>query len=238
MGRQPHHPPLNERFGKAPVEAMVHRLKTPEGRALHALRKQTPEPVSSIIKSVPGFRQFSLRGPAKVRGEWSLVTMAWNIKRMFALGLASCGRRAPSGEDEDIDLSPVQPAQPERPQRPARLDHRRKAEKSVRKPTVRAQSGGPLGISREASLPRIDCRPAQNAARTCAAKFHRLAVAVLARAHRLAPCIPSEAGGRWRCGADLCPRRDARPPTHPPARAHRWRAGFRRALHDKVSCHT
>jgi transposase len=96
MGRQPHHPPLAERFAKAPlapddptpVEAMAHRLKTPEGRALYALRKQTPEPVFGIIKSALGFRQFSLRGLEKARGEWSLVTMAWNIKRMFALNPA------------------------------------------------------------------------------------------------------------------------------------------------------
>jgi transposase len=96
MGRQPHHPPLSERFEKAPdapkdptpVEAMAHKLKTPEGRALYALRKQTPEPVFGIIKSVLGFRQFSLRGLEKVRGEWSLVTMAWNLKRMFVLAPA------------------------------------------------------------------------------------------------------------------------------------------------------
>jgi transposase len=96
MGRQPHHPPLAERFADAPpapesptpVEAMAHRLKTPEGRKLYALRKQTPEPVFGIIKSVLGFRQFLLRGLDKVRGEWSLVTMAWNIKRMFALSPA------------------------------------------------------------------------------------------------------------------------------------------------------
>ena len=89
MGRQPHHPPLSERFEKAPdapkdptpVAAMAHRLKTPRGRALHALRKQTPEPVFGIIKSALGFRQFLLRGLEKVRGEWSLVTMAWNLKR-------------------------------------------------------------------------------------------------------------------------------------------------------------
>ena len=43
------------------------------------------EPVFGIIKSVLGFRQFLLRGLDKVRGEWSLVTMAWNIKRIFAL---------------------------------------------------------------------------------------------------------------------------------------------------------
>jgi Transposase DDE domain len=51
------------------------------------LRKQTPEPVFGIIKSVTGFRQFLLRGLDRVRGEWSLVTMSWNIKRMYALSL-------------------------------------------------------------------------------------------------------------------------------------------------------
>ncbi|WP_405055198.1 MULTISPECIES: transposase [Acidiphilium] len=55
----------------------------------YALRKQTPEPVFGIIKSVLGFRQFLLRGLDKVRGEWSLVTMAWNMKRMFALAEAN-----------------------------------------------------------------------------------------------------------------------------------------------------
>jgi IS5 family transposase len=93
MGRQPHHPPLSERFAAAPdapknptpVEAMAYKLKTSAGRALYALRKQTPEPVFGIIKSVLGFRQFLLRGVDRVRGEWSLVTMAWNLKRMFAL---------------------------------------------------------------------------------------------------------------------------------------------------------
>jgi hypothetical protein len=49
------------------------------------LRKQTVEPVFGIIKSVLGFRQFSIRGLDKVRGEWTLVTMAWNLKRMFVL---------------------------------------------------------------------------------------------------------------------------------------------------------
>ncbi len=97
MGRQPHHPPLAERFAPAPsppdnptpVEAMAHRLKTPEGRQLYALRKQTPEPVFGIIKSALGFRQFLLRGLDNVRGEWTLVTMAYNMKRPFALATAA-----------------------------------------------------------------------------------------------------------------------------------------------------
>jgi transposase len=97
LGRQPHHPPLAERFAPAPpppnnptpVAAMAHRLKTPEGRALYALRKHTPEPVFGIIKSALGFRQFLLRGLDNVRGEWNLVTMAYNVKRLFALAAAA-----------------------------------------------------------------------------------------------------------------------------------------------------
>ena len=46
------------------------------------MRKQTPKPVFGIIKSVLEFRQFLMRGLDKVRGEWSLVAMAWNTKRM------------------------------------------------------------------------------------------------------------------------------------------------------------
>ena len=80
IGREAHHPSLGERFAgpppppqdPTPLEAMGHRL-------------QTPEPVFGIIKSVFGFRQFLLRGLDRVRGEWNLVTMAWNIKRMFVL---------------------------------------------------------------------------------------------------------------------------------------------------------
>ena len=93
MGRQPHHPPLAERFTPdqtppdkpTPLEAMEYRLRTQEGRTLYASRKHTPEPVFGIIKSVLGFRQFLLRGLDKVRGEWTLVTMAYSVKRLFAL---------------------------------------------------------------------------------------------------------------------------------------------------------
>jgi hypothetical protein len=93
MGRQAHHPSLDDRFADAPpapdaptpLAAMQHRLKTPEGKKLYALRKQTPEPVFGIIKSALGYRQFLLRGLDNVRREWTLVTMAWNMKRMFVL---------------------------------------------------------------------------------------------------------------------------------------------------------
>ena len=89
-GRDAHHAHWEDRFTEpAPlsepasvVDRMKHRLKTRKGRKLYGLRKQTVEPVFGIIKSVMRFRQFLLRGLASVRGEWKLVTMAWNIKRM------------------------------------------------------------------------------------------------------------------------------------------------------------
>ncbi len=97
MGRDPHHPSLAERFADAPpppdaatpLKTMAHRLKTPEGKKLYGLRKHTPEPVFGIIKAVLGFRQFLLRGLDRVRGEWTLVTMAWNMKRMFVLAVTN-----------------------------------------------------------------------------------------------------------------------------------------------------
>ena len=67
------------------VEKMKHRLKTPAGRAIYAERKCTPEPVFGIIKSVLGFRQFSLRGHPAAEAEWDLVSIAWNLKRMHKL---------------------------------------------------------------------------------------------------------------------------------------------------------
>ena len=94
LGHEPHHRSWRQRFATAPkpppatatpMQRMAYRLKTPAGKKLYALRKQTPEPVFGIIKSAMGYRQFLLRGLKNVQGEWDLVTMSWNIKRMFAL---------------------------------------------------------------------------------------------------------------------------------------------------------
>ena len=92
-GRAGHHPTLEERFadpGEAPdtadpVARMEHRLRTPEGKALYAKRKSTIEPVFGIIKHVMGFRHFLLRGLQAVQGEWTLVCIAYNLKRLQVL---------------------------------------------------------------------------------------------------------------------------------------------------------
>jgi len=68
------------------TEVMRHRLRTSAGRTLYKLRQQTVEPVFGIIKSVLGFRQFRLRGREKVSLEWTLVCLAYNLKRLHRLG--------------------------------------------------------------------------------------------------------------------------------------------------------
>lgn len=65
--------------------AMQVKMQTDEARRLYAKRKQTVEPVFGIIKSVLGFRRFHLRGLERVSTEWSLVTLAYNVKRLYAL---------------------------------------------------------------------------------------------------------------------------------------------------------
>ncbi len=92
-GRQSHNLTLEERLAPEPeppqhpdaVSAMMHRLKTEAGKAIYAQRKSTVEPVFGIIKEVMGFRRFMLRGLTAVSGEWTLVCIAFNLKRLCTL---------------------------------------------------------------------------------------------------------------------------------------------------------
>ena len=93
IDRQEHNPSVWERF-KEPeplpdnadsVTKMKYRLQTSAGKKVYAQRKITSEPVFGIIKAIMGFRCFMLRGFEAVQGEWDLVCMAYNIKRLHAL---------------------------------------------------------------------------------------------------------------------------------------------------------
>ena len=66
-------------------EKMRARLKTEEGQKIYSKRKTTVEPVFGIIKRVMGFRQFLMRGLENIGIEWDLVTISYNISRMYAL---------------------------------------------------------------------------------------------------------------------------------------------------------
>jgi len=93
-GRDPHHPSWQDRFAAlpappaddaSPMVKMAYKLKTVLGKAIYGLRKCTVEPVIGIIKEVLGFRQFSLRGEQAAGGEWCLVCLAFNLKRLHTL---------------------------------------------------------------------------------------------------------------------------------------------------------
>jgi transposase len=87
LGREgKNQPSINPR--RYPARArMAERFASPEGKAHYRRRKVIPEPVFGWIKHVMGFRQFSLRGLTRVTGEWSLVCLALNVRRMWALQL-------------------------------------------------------------------------------------------------------------------------------------------------------
>ncbi len=68
--------------------AMKEKLSTEEGRRIDAKRKHTVEPVFGIIKEVMGYRQALLRGFEKFSGDWGLVCLAYNFKRLFSLQTA------------------------------------------------------------------------------------------------------------------------------------------------------
>jgi transposase len=96
VDRQEHNQSPWDRYSEPPplpddadsVTRMKHRLKTMAGKALYAQRKVTSEPVFGIIKAVMGFRGFMLRGFEAAKGEWDLVCMAYNIKKMHRLKIA------------------------------------------------------------------------------------------------------------------------------------------------------
>jgi hypothetical protein len=95
-GREPDHkswrsffedlpePPAEE---ADPKTKMAYKLQTEIGQAIYRLRKCTVEPVIGIIKEILGFRQFSLRGLLAAAGEWCLVCLAFNLKRLHTLYL-------------------------------------------------------------------------------------------------------------------------------------------------------
>jgi transposase len=97
-GREPHYQSWQDYFEQqpqplaedaSPMEKMAYKLRTKIGRAIYCLRKCTVEPVMGIIKEVLGFRQFSLRSLQAVTGEWSLLCLAFNLKRLHTLQLGS-----------------------------------------------------------------------------------------------------------------------------------------------------
>jgi Transposase DDE domain len=93
-GRDAHDQSWRERFvqtsvppldAASPKVQMAYKRQTEIGKAIYRLRKCTVEPVLGIIKEPLGFRQCSLRGLKAAAGEWGLVCLAFNLKRLHTL---------------------------------------------------------------------------------------------------------------------------------------------------------
>ena len=92
IGRTQRHRPYNFRPPPAPKSsrritkpwriAMKAKLESDDGKARYKMRKQTVEPAFGIIKSAIGFTRFRLRGLANAATEWSLITLAYNCRRI------------------------------------------------------------------------------------------------------------------------------------------------------------
>lgn len=91
--RERHNPALLKRIEEppaqtdfdGPINEMRYRMRTPAGKKVYAQRKCTIEPTFGIIKHVLGLRQFLLRGLNAVKGEWNLVCIAFNLKKLHTL---------------------------------------------------------------------------------------------------------------------------------------------------------
>ncbi len=88
--RLKHDAPLPPRRGPLPKSAtltdrMRRKLRTKRGADVYRWRKAIVEPVFGQVKHARGFRQFLLRGLAKVQAEWALVCLAHNIVKINGL---------------------------------------------------------------------------------------------------------------------------------------------------------
>jgi transposase len=69
--------------GLSAKQRMARKLRTKNGRAMYAKRKGMIEPIFGQLKQVLGFRQFSLRGLASMRGEWRLMATVHNLLKLW-----------------------------------------------------------------------------------------------------------------------------------------------------------
>jgi len=88
LGREGRHCAVIDAQTHPHTAAMAEKLQTPQGKAAYRRRKWLAEPPNGWIKSVLGFRQFSLRGLHRVQAEFKLVCLALNLRRMGAMQVA------------------------------------------------------------------------------------------------------------------------------------------------------
>jgi transposase len=71
------------------IRQMRAKLRSAEGSATYRLRKQIVEPVFGVLKEQRQGRRFRLRGLGKVAVEFTFMTLAFNLTRMYHLSSAA-----------------------------------------------------------------------------------------------------------------------------------------------------
>ena len=98
--------------GLSAKQRMARKLRTKKGREMYAKRKGMIEPIFGQLKQVLGFRQFSMRGLASMRGEWRLMATVHNLLKLWRMIREWKWRGDPAGDRPEITRR--------RPRRPSR----------------------------------------------------------------------------------------------------------------------
>jgi len=65
------------------LDAMEHRLRTPEGTAAYTLRSHTIEPVFGDRKTNRGWQAFRRRGIDAAASEWAFMHLTGNLAKLY-----------------------------------------------------------------------------------------------------------------------------------------------------------
>ena len=74
-------------YTRTSLKRMRENLVSEEGRLKYFMRQYIIEPIFGHLKFNVGYRNFLLRGLEKVRAEFKLMSIGWNLKKMLKLGI-------------------------------------------------------------------------------------------------------------------------------------------------------
>ena len=69
------------------LQKMREKLLSDNGKRKYFMRQYIIEPIFGHLKFNVGYRNFLLRGLGKVRAEFKLMCIGWNLKKMLKLGI-------------------------------------------------------------------------------------------------------------------------------------------------------
>jgi transposase len=83
---------IRRQYGEDAREQQARKQENPQMRILLGLRKEIVEHLFGIVKTIDGFRRFTVRGLEKVEAQWALVCMAVNLRKLSAKATWKAGK--------------------------------------------------------------------------------------------------------------------------------------------------